>query len=208
MPRGPCHPPPTHQLHRQRIQGTRCSERGSRPQRQSPVTWGRTMLFAGAQFLVPSGLRAGQARLGEPGNHFVFGKADEQEQNENQLCSSLGPGLTFSGCPTRLPVLTIKCSAMTTFSVSSPQLLLRVPPGCMFKGPAVHIAHSPELLHRQPTRCVPESLPSGARTGQWLLQRCLLCGVGWMEGVRGCGQRDKKRRCGLRAGGEGAGREA
>ena len=103
-----------------------------------------------------------------------------------------------------------QCSsaAMITFSVSSPQLLLRVPPGRMFKGPAVHIAHSPELLHRQPARCVPESLPSGARTRQWVLQHCLLCGVGWMEGVRGCGQRDKKRRCGLRAGGEGAGREA
>lgn len=49
---------------------------------------GRATLFAGAQFLVPSGLRAGQPRPGEPGNHFVFGKDDEQEQNENQLRSS------------------------------------------------------------------------------------------------------------------------
>ena len=151
---------------------------------------GRTTLFARAQFLVPFGLHAGQPRPGEPGNHFVFGKADEQEQNENQLFSSLEPGLALSGCPTSLPVLTVKClsAAMTTFSVLSLQLLVRVPPGRMFKGPVFHTARSPELLHRRLTqRCVPEGPPSGARTRQWVLQRCLLGGVG--QGGGGMGLR-------------------
>lgn len=42
---------------------------------------GRTVLFLGAQFLVTLGLRACQAMPQKPGNHFVVGKADEQEQN-------------------------------------------------------------------------------------------------------------------------------
>lgn len=53
------------------------------------------------RMVVLPGLRASRllgcmpARLGEPGNHFVVGKADEQEQYSNQLFSSFGSGLLF-----------------------------------------------------------------------------------------------------------------
>lgn len=66
-----------------------------RSQRQSSATWASDPqggAVSWALLLVPAGLHGGWARLEII---FIFGKADEQEQNSNQLFSSFGSGLLF-----------------------------------------------------------------------------------------------------------------
>ena len=74
----------------------------------------------------------------------------------------------------------------------------------MFKGPVFHTARSPELLHRRLTQCcVPEGPPSGARTRQWVLQRCLPGGVGQGGGGMGLRAEGPKEKMLFEGGGRG-----
>lgn len=71
---------------------------GSRDSHQPRGPWTpRMVLFPGLRSSRLPGCTP--ARLGEPGNHFVVGKADEQEQNSNQLFSSFGSGLLCLATP-------------------------------------------------------------------------------------------------------------